>query len=86
MVGKYTPPELITPEEAIEIFKYATISKMYTAKALYDIYRQRKGINSDPIWDTMSLLSFVYDTGRIQGIREERAKGRVTRERKGEMI
>lgn len=25
-------------------------------------------------WDIMSLLSFVYDTARIQGIREERAK------------
>lgn len=74
MIGKYTPPELITPEEAIGLFKYATISEMYTAKVLYDIYRQHKGISSDPLWDAMSLLSFAYDTGRIQGIREERAK------------
>lgn len=29
---------------------------------------------TDGLWDIMSLLSFVYDTARIQGIREERAR------------
>jgi hypothetical protein len=47
---------------------------MYIAKDLYDFYRAQKGRDSDSLWDTMSLLSFIYDTGRIQGMREERAK------------
>lgn len=76
MVGKYSPQELITPEEAIALFEYGTIAEMYTAKALFDIYRQRHGVDADRLWDTMRVLSFAYDTGRIQGIREERAKAR----------
>lgn len=76
MVGKYSPQELITPEEAIALFEYGTIAEMYTAKALFDIYRQRHGVDADRLWDTMRVLAFVYDTGRIQGIREERSKAR----------
>ena len=26
------------------------------------------------LWDAMKLLSFIYGTGRIQGMREERAR------------
>lgn len=74
MIGKHTPPELIAPEEAITLFDFALLSEVYRVKALYDTYRQHRGTDSDPLWDTMSLLSFVYDTARIQGIREERAR------------
>lgn len=74
MVGKTTPPELITAKEAIALFEFATISEMYIVKELADTYRAAKGKDQDSLWDTMSLLSFIYDTGRIQGIREERAK------------
>ena len=41
MIGKYSPQELITPEEAIALFEYGTIAEMYTAKALFDIYRHK---------------------------------------------
>ena len=74
MLGKKLPPIRITPEEAIALFEYATAEEMYRAKALYDTYREAKGTHTDSLWDIMSLLSFVYDTARIQGIREERAK------------
>lgn len=74
MVGKKLPPIRITPEEAIALFEYATVEEMYRAKALYDTYREAKGTDTDSLWDIMSLLSFVYDTARIQGIREERAR------------
>lgn len=74
MLGKKLPPIRITPEEAIALFEYATVEEMYRAKALYDTYREAKGTDTDSLWDIMSLLSFVYDTARIQGIREERAK------------
>lgn len=82
MIGKYSPQELITPEEAIALFEYGTIAEMYTAKALFDIYRQRHGVDADRLWDTMRVLAFVYDTGRIQGIREERAKPEERRGKK----
>lgn len=48
--------------------------EMHIAKDLHDFYRTQKGRYSDSLWDMMSLLSFVYDTGRVQGMREERAK------------
>lgn len=74
MTGKAPIQPLIAPAEAIELFKYASIREMYIAKDLYDFYRAQRGRDSDILWDTMSLLSFIYDTGRVQGMREERAK------------
>lgn len=76
MLGKTTPPELITAQEAIALFQYATISEMYTVKELEEVYRACKGKDQDTLWGTLSILSFIYDTGRIRGIREERAKRR----------
>lgn len=74
MTGEAPIQQLVAPDEAMELFKYAGIREMYIAKDLYDFYRAQKGRDSDSLWDTMSLLSFIYDTGRIQGMREERAK------------
>lgn len=74
MTGKAPIQQLIAPAEAIELFKYAGIREMYIAKDLYDFYRAKRERNSDSLWDMMSLLSFIYDTGRVQGMREERAK------------
>ena len=65
---------LIAPAEAMELFRYAGIQEVHIAKDLHDFYRAQKGRHSDSLWDMMSLLSFVYDTGRVQGMREERAK------------
>lgn len=74
MTGKAPIQQLIAPAEAIELFKYAGVREMYIAKDLYDFYRAKRERNSDSLWDMMSLLSFIYDTGRVQGMREERAK------------
>lgn len=74
MNGKQSPSELISPEEAINLFKYAKIDEVYRVKALYATYRQYRKTDNDISWYFMCLLSFVYDTGRVQGIREERAK------------
>ena len=80
MTGKNATTERITPEEAIALFEYASTEEMYRAKALYDMYRQQKEVRNAPLWDMLdlwdlvSILSFVYDTGRVQGMREERAK------------
>lgn len=74
MTGKAPIQQLIAPAEAMELFKYAGVREMYIAKDLYDFYRAKRERNSDSLWDMMSLLSFIYDTGRVQGMREERAK------------
>lgn len=74
MTGKAPIQQLIAPAEAMELFRYAGVREMYIAKDLHDFYREQKGRHSDSLWDMMSLLSFVYDTGRVQGMREERAK------------
>ena len=74
MTGKAPIQQLIAPAEAMELFKYAGIREMHIAKDLRDFYRAQRGGDSDSLWDMMSLLSFIYDTGRVQGMREERAK------------
>lgn len=82
MIGKYSPQELITPEEAIVLFKHARVTEMYRAKDLYDAYIGSRKQSGNALWELMSLLSFIYDTGRVQGIREERAKPEERRGKK----
>jgi hypothetical protein len=42
---------------------------------LYQTYRQKMGTEKeDRLWDLLSLIALGYVTGRVQGIREERAK------------
>lgn len=72
MYGKQVPEERITPEEAIILFSFAKIEEILRAMDLYDIYRQHQKI--DTPFDIMRMLAFIYDTGRVQGIREERAR------------
>lgn len=74
MTGYITPPLMITPDEAIVLFKHARVTEMYRAKDLYDAYIGSRKQSGNAFWEFMSLLSFIYDTGRVQGIREERAK------------
>ena len=64
--------ELITPEDSLAIFRYSTARSIHIANALYKVYEANHELYTQ--FDTMRLLSFIYDTGRIQGIREERAK------------
>ena len=80
MTGITLPPVKISPEEAITLFKFAGCEEMYRTKELFEEFKKAKGLRDAALWelldlwDIMSLLSFVYDTGRVQGIREERAK------------
>ena len=80
MTGKTLPQMRINPEEAINLFKFASTEEMYRVKDLFEMYKKEKGLRNAVLWDlldtwdVMSLLSFVYDTGRVQGMREERAK------------
>lgn len=66
--------ELISPEDAVALFQYATMEDVQIVKTLYDVYREHEGTDKNRLWDLISLMTFAYDTGRVQGIREERAK------------
>lgn len=74
MTGKNPIRQFIEPDEAMKLFHYACIEEMHIVKDLHDTYRTQRGRGNDSLWDMLSLLTFVYDTGRVQGIREERAK------------
>lgn len=80
MRGKAIPPVMIEPNEAVQLSKYMTTGEMDRAKDLFEVYQASEGLRDADLWkcldlwDIMSLLAFVYDTGRVQGIREERAR------------
>lgn len=74
MVGKLEITQRVTPAEALEIFKNSTLEELYIAMDLYQAFKQTRECDNDRLWDLLSLVSFAYVTGRVQGIREERAK------------
>lgn len=78
MTGLHKPhlEERITPEEAVALFQYATAEDIQIAKAFYDEYRKQNGTDKDTLWDIVCLVAFAFDTGRVQGLREARARKR----------
>ena len=68
--------ELISPEEAVALFQYATMEDVQIAKTLYDTYREHEEQTKNRLWDIVGLITFSYDTGRVQGLREARARKR----------
>lgn len=73
MRGKQKTPQLIKPKEALKLFRYSGLEELDTAIHLYESYYKMKYKSG---FDFTKFLSFVYNTGRIQGIREERRKKR----------
>lgn len=74
MIGKNEIIPRINADEALSLFRYANAREMHIAKELYDAYRAKHGTDQNALWDMLRVLSFIYDTGRVQGIREERAR------------
>ena len=80
MTGTTLPPVKITPEEAMTIFEFSGCGEIHRVMELFYKFKKSDCLRDAAmwelldLWDIMSLLSFVYDTGRVQGIREERAK------------
>lgn len=80
MVGKELPPKLITEQEAVELNRFSTTEEIYRAQALYQAFRIACPIQSnDRQWEFMKMIAFIYGAGRLQGIREERAKRKAKR-------
>lgn len=75
LIQKQYIPELVTAEEAAEISRRAgTLDSIYRALAVvaqFDLQAVRFIVQR---WELALAVAAVYDTGRIQGIREERRK------------
>lgn len=81
MISKKESPQLITTEEAVTLCaKFATLDDIYTAEDIYLAYIDKVKGTCGERYAEMCALSAVYLTGRIQGIREERAKRRQRNE------
>lgn len=77
MISKKESPQLITTEEAVTLcIKFATLDDVYTAEDIYLAYMDKVKDTRDERYVEMCTLAAIYSAGRIQGIREERAKRR----------
>lgn len=75
MIEKNSPKELISAEEVALVCKRAgTLDSIYRA---IDIEKEVWKLNEhekDLLWLRRKILAAIYDGGRMQGIREERAR------------
>lgn len=70
-----TQEQLVSPKEAIHLYQYATVVSVYLAKEIAEEYAKTKHISlANQPFEFFVLLSLLLETGRIQGIRQERQK------------
>ena len=68
-----TPPQLVTPEEAVELaLKFGTAKAAYIAKDIADEYKRRTAGEKDGIFRQLFMYAAIFEAGRLQGVREER--------------
>ena len=80
MIGKRTPESLISAEEAVRItIKESTLSDLLKGRKITDEWRKQKGPITH-VYEIDWMLSAIYIAGRIQGIREERAKKKAKKD------
>lgn len=78
MVGKHTPEKLISAEEAVRIADEAsTVTEISRGLEITREWIKQKG-SITQTYDIYFMLSAVYVAGRIQGIREERLKNKMS--------
>ena len=65
---------LISPEEAVTLSRERTISDIRIAEAIEKIHIAEYSNDDDVRWVYLTLLSTIWNAGRVQGIREERQK------------
>lgn len=85
MVGNCTKPQpalLVSAQEAVHLGKnYGTVDTLYIAQEIAEEYyktleaEEQTGLR-DHYYEFIMLCSILFDAGRLQGIREERAKRR----------
>lgn len=70
MYDRYAFESLVTPAEAVKLTGHRTLKDTRIAVAVAEEYRRTGDIKGS----IAGLLGAVWNAGRIQGIREERAK------------
>lgn len=75
------PEMMVTPMEARKLFEQCTLCDLQQACALEEIFESEE--SNSPEWEHITLLSFLYYIGRIQGIREERYRRRKAHSMRG---
>ena len=89
MIGKRDESQMITAKEAVTIsLKAGTVTSMNRALDIIDTLRAtapkfRAWTACGDKWSFYVALAAIYDAGRIQGIREERAKNREHKRQAG---
>lgn len=62
----FTPT--LTPQEAVELSGYATLSELITLLKIKNAYEAKAQANED-VYNTLRLLSACWTAGKIEGIR-----------------
>lgn len=77
MIGRVLEKRLVPPKATLMLYrKQATIGEMLYAKELMDLYMRReyRYYPAGEGWEYAKALGFLFEAGRIQGIREERLR------------
>lgn len=69
-------PLLITIDEMLSLSGFATVSELKLYWEMYEKYFQAKNPNPRSQFDASCVFAFMFMSGRIQGIREERLKNK----------
>ncbi|SFI98486.1 hypothetical protein SAMN02910435_01124 [Ruminococcaceae bacterium D5] len=69
--------ETITPEEAVKLARHKTIGDMATAISIAKASGLQPSMFRGDVCVSMAAITNVWLAGRVQGIREERAKRRA---------
>ena len=70
-------PLMVDPAAMVEISKYCTsLHTMYAAKDIADAWGEQYSDYDG--FNTFCRYTFIFEIGRIQGIREERARRKKT--------
>lgn len=64
----------LTPKEAAELLSFTTTDIFEHTKGLYKYYIKNCANSGDSLWEYISILALMYNAGRVDGIREERAR------------
>ena len=66
--------KLISEKEAWSLFEHSTTETMHRVSLLHNTFNENCHRDADMYFNFLSLLSFCYETGRVHGIQEERAR------------
>lgn len=68
---------LFNPQEVVALsHKYSTTESMYAAFDVWAAWVRDGHKKREADWELRCMLSAIFDAGRLQGIREERARRR----------